>query len=160
MRGHQTRLSRLQQTWHPASVAQDDATCPWVFESQRSKSSSIDASIAWRSAHPTLNRRGPVRSKCRFSATWRIRRESNRRAPCLSSPRPAELLTPRPTDADARRLSLQHHHVWRLLSSARSRVSHQTLTSASDAPKTSVRRVSEKHSRDFASFSILQRNRK
>jgi hypothetical protein len=122
-----------------------------------------DASVAWRFMHPTLDRRGPVRSKRRFSATWRVHREGNRHAPCLSSPSPAELLTSSPTDADARRLSLQHHRVRRLLlSSARMRVSHQTLTSASDALETSVRQVflSEKHCRDFASFSILRRNGK
>jgi hypothetical protein len=75
--GHQTRL---------ASVARMHATCPSVFESQRSKSSSTDTSIAScpcvccpnrhvcrlkvrASVRPMLTRRGLVRSKCRFSAT-------------------------------------------------------------------------------------------
>jgi hypothetical protein len=141
-RGNQTRLLRLQQTRHPASIARMHATCPWAFESQQSKSSTTDASVAWRFARPTIDRHGPIRSKRRFSATWRVRRESNRHALRLSSPRPAELLTSSPTDADARHLSLQHHRVRRLLlSSARTRVSHQMLTSASDAPETSVRRL-------------------
>jgi hypothetical protein len=44
-RGHQTRLSPLQQTRHPTSVTRMHAMCPAKSIFRRSKSSSTDASV-------------------------------------------------------------------------------------------------------------------